>query len=353
MEQKDQFTLGIDLGGTSIRVGLYDAGMRLRDSRHLPTRVAAGPQVSVEEMANAVRSLLRKADCDPANVLGVGIGSPGPINLHSGVLGRLPNLPGWEDFPLRDALADATRLPVVLESDANAAAIGEWKLGAGREARIDSMAMITLGTGVGSGLILLGQVWHGMYGMAGEVGHTTVQVDGLLCGCGTRGCLEMYASANGLVRLARSIADSEQGSAGLKELCARGAACTAQAVAALAEGKNDSGAKLAFDRLGFYLGIGIANLINTLDLPMIVVGGGVASAWPLFSPSMFRAVREFSMVYRLVEPTQWETQETNRTFIRPAQLGPAAGLLGAGILPRLKAQAGQSFHAASTPEMAR
>ena len=109
----------------------------------------------------------------------------------------LPNFPGWDDFPLRDALIEASGLPVWLECDANAAAIGEWKLGAGRSTGLQSMAMLTLGTGVGSGIILDGKVWHGMFGMGGEVGHATVNPEGPVCGCGSFGCLELYASATG------------------------------------------------------------------------------------------------------------------------------------------------------------
>lgn len=335
MSESRAVTIGIDLGGTSIRAGLYDAAMRLVGSESMPTRVAAGPQAAVEEMAAAVRGLLQEqAGGDGAvEALGIGIGSPGPINLRTGVLGLLPNLHGWENFPLRDALAEATGLPVMLESDANAAAIAEWKLGAGKAVGLDSMAMLTLGTGVGSGLILNGRVWHGMFGMGGEVGHTVVQPGGLLCGCGSSGCLEMYASANALIRFAREAARGADASEAMRAL-GDAATLTPLEVALLAEA-GDRSALGTFERLGIYLGIGVANLINTLDLPMIMIGGGVANAWPLFAPAMFRTVREYSVVYRLVEPAQREAMETDRTFIRPAMLGPAAGLLGAGLLPHL------------------
>ena len=328
---QELLTIGIDLGGTSVRVGLYDAAMRLIDIRAMPTRVAAGPESVVEELAEEVRALL------PAGrrLAGIGIGSPGPINLHTGVLGVLPNLPGWENFPLRDTLQRQTGIPVHLESDANAAAIAEWKLGAGREAAVDSMAMITLGTGVGSGLILGGQIWHGIFGMSGEVGHTTVDPNGLLCGCGTRGCLEMYASAKGLQRLASEAGAAPQSSEALRELTGRPQGFTAREVAVLAEEHDDPAAKHVFVQLGRYLGQGLAGLINTLDPPVIVIGGGVASAWNLFAPAMFEAVHEFSVVYRLMAPTQCKTLEPGRTFLRPALLGPSAGLLGAALLPRL------------------
>lgn len=334
-------TIGIDLGGTSVRTGLFDDDMQLVGSRTLPTRVAAGPEAFVAEIASTIAEVLRDSGVAQSSgkLLGIGIGSPGPINLRTGVLGLLPNLPGWGGFALRDALQDATQLPVTLECDANAAAIAEWKLGAGKASALDSMAMLTLGTGVGSGLVLHGRVWHGMFGMGGEVGHASVNPDGPLCGCGSRGCLEMYTSANGLLRLAKAVAESGKGTPALEHIVSDAAGFTPLQIANLAETTGDPGALLAFEQLGHYLGIGIANLINVLDLPMVVVGGGVAGGWRLFAPAMFRAVRDYSVVYRLATPSQTDTLEADRTFIRPALLGPSAGLMGAALLPRLSASA--------------
>ena len=335
MINKHQFTVGIDLGGTTIRVGLFDADLQLLASRSMITRVAAGPRACIGDMAEAIDALLADQELRKSAVLGAGIGSPGPMNLRTGVLGLLPNLPGWDNFPLRDVLAEVAGLPVVLESDANAAALAEWKLGAGKEAGVDSMAMLTLGTGVGSGLILKGRVWHGMFGMGGEVGHTTVETGGWLCGCGSKGCLEAYASATGLIRLVRHLVQTGEPSAELRRLTAEPDGFTPRQVAQLADA-GDRSAKQAYERLGFYLGIGVANLINSLDLPMVVIGGGVAQAWPLFAPALFRTVQEYSVVYRLATPTQLEFMETDRTYIRPAMLGPSAGLLGAALLPTLQ-----------------
>jgi glucokinase len=336
MSELNFATIGIDLGGTTTRVGIFDRDMRTLGSRTMTTRVAAGPQHVVNDMAAAVRSLLESSagQGKPCAPIGIGIGSPGPINLRTGILGLLANFPGWDNFPLRDALIEATGLPVILESDANAAAIAEWKLGAGKTLGLASMAMLTLGTGVGSGLILNGEVWQGMFGMAGEVGHATILPGGLACNCGSRGCLEMYASANGLKRLARTIADSPGSTAALHNLAGGAAEFTPLEVANLAEA-GDRSARLAFEQLGTYLGIGISLLINTLDLPLIVVGGGVAAAWPLFADSMFKSVYDHSVVYRLTAPSQTLTMEPDHAFICQAVLGPSAGLLGAALLPHL------------------
>ena len=329
---QSSISVGIDLGGTSVRIGVCDATLQLLRSHSMPTRVSAGPHAVVEEMAAIIAKLLQGHSS--GRTIGIGIGSPGPINLQTGVLGLLPNFPGWDNFPLRDALWEATGIPVFIESDANAAALAEWKCGSGKISGLQSMAMITLGTGVGSGLILDGKIWHGMVGMGGEVGHATVDPSGLPCACGSRGCLEMYASANGVIRLARGLAQSEQGSAALRNVVERHESFMPLDIAQLAE-QGDHGAMLVFERMGFYLGVGVANLINTLDLPMIVIGGGIASAWDLFAPAMFEAVHNFSVVYRLAEPTQRKHLEHDRTYIRPAIIGPSAGLLGAGMLPFL------------------
>jgi glucokinase len=327
-------TCGIDLGGTSIRVGLFDEDMRMIGSSSMSTRVARGPDSAIAEIVDSLRQLMNKACIE--SLLGIGIGSPGPINLRTGMLGLLPNLPGWENYPLRDALAEATDMPVILESDANAAAIAEWKLGAGRDAGLDSLAMMTLGTGVGSGLILNGHVWHGIYGMGGEVGHTVIQPGGDLCGCGSRGCLEMFASGAGLCRLARQVAASSIGTSALGELVSQPSGFDSRDVAELA-GRGDIAAKQVFTEFGGYLGLGIANLLSTLDLPLVIVGGGVATAWSLFAPSMFEALEHHSVVYRLMRPSRLGALESDRTAIVPAKLGSSAGLMGAALLSRLQA----------------
>jgi glucokinase len=194
--------------------------------------------------------------------------------------------------------------------------------------------MITLGTGVGSGFSLAGQIWHGILGMGGEVGHSCIEPQGLLCACGTRGCLEMYASAAGLLRLVQKASESTKVSAALQELLEQPGGGSASQVGSLAA-SGDPVAKLAFEQFGFYLGLGVANIINTLDLPMILIGGGVADAWELFAQSMFETVRAHSQIYRIAGPKQTKVLERNRTFIGPAKLGSAAGLLGGGLLPHL------------------
>jgi glucokinase len=320
--------IGIDLGGTSLRVGAFDDSMTLLTSRVMPTRVSSGPEAVVSDMADAIASIL---DETHGSAAAVGLGSPGPLNLVTGTLGQLPNFPGWDFFPLRSSLEELTGLRVVLDGDANAAALAEWKLGAGRNEGVGSMAMLTLGTGVGSGIILDGRIWQGIVGMGGEVGHISVNFDGPVCSCGGRGCLEYYASATGIERAARAIAAANPNSK-LAELFATHSTVNARMIADLAA-TGDAEAREIYAQVGRYLGRGLAGLVNTLDLPLYVIGGGVAAAWDLFAVEMFRTLREFSYVYRLQEPSQFARREPGHPFITSATLGSDAGLLGAAMLP--------------------
>ena len=194
------------------------------------------------------------------------------------------------------------------------------------------MAMLTLGTGVGSGIILEGRIWHGIVGMGGEVGHVSVNYDGPTCSCGGRGCLEYYASATGIERSARALASHSHGK--LADLFANNKLVTARMIADLAT-SGDREARALYTQVGRYIGRGLAGLVNTLDLPLYVIGGGVAAAWDLFAPEMFLTLRELSYVYRLQQPSQLRRGEPGRPFITPATLGADAGLLGAAMLPTL------------------
>lgn len=318
--------LGIDLGGTNLRVGAFEEGFQLVSSRVMPTRVSAGPDAVVLDMAEAVASIM---DETGGTATSLGIGSPGPLNLVSGTLGELPNFPGWANFPLRRSLEEATGLQVYLDCDANAAALAEWKRGAGRAEEVSSMAMLTLGTGVGSGLILDGKIWQGMVGMGGEAGHISVNYDGPVCSCGARGCLELYASATAIERAAREAASN--GGSALARLFRQNNSAAAREIASLAEAGDKQAASI-YKGVGVALGRGLGALVNTLDLPLYVIGGGVAAAWDLFAPEMFRVLREQSYVYRLAEPSQHQYRELNRPFITRAVLGSDAGLIGAAML---------------------
>lgn len=330
----DRYSIGVDLGGTNLRVSAYrESGAvpgGIIDSIALPTRVSDGPAAVVDDMAGAIKRLLDKYERG-GHFAGVGIGTPGPLELPEGVMRNPPNLPGFDGFALREALAEKVAESVIIESDANLAALAEFRLGSGKTYAVPSLCMLTLGTGVGNGIILDGRILDGNNGMAGEAGHNTVIPDGADCPCGSKGCLELYASATGVQRMAAASRTLQR-----KQAEADGdfTPPTALEVANLAIA-GDEFALTVFARVGTALGIGIGALVNTLNLPLYVVGGGMSAAWELFAPRMMEELRMRSYVYRLTEPNEEEsrTRSSRKTHVVRAELGSDAGILGACLLP--------------------
>lgn len=317
---KGNYSIGVDLGGTNLRVAAYSGGESFLDSVALQTHLSAGRNQVVRDMREAIEALTARTYGDRV-LVGIAVGSPGPLELPAGILRKPPNLPGWDGFNLKRAIESALGRDVVLENDANLAALAEQKLGAGKKYTVDDVCVLTLGTGVGNGLILNGVIWHGSNGMAGEAGHMIVKDEnGPPCGCGGRGCLEQYASATAVMRMAR-------------ERLGDAAPSSANGVAEMAQAGNEQ-ARIVFDTVGRALAVSLTGLINTLNLPLYLLGGGVCEAWDLFAPAMFRELEARSYVYRLTTPQDPEPEclEAGKTYILKAQLGSAAGLLGACIL---------------------
>jgi glucokinase len=317
----NSWSIGVDLGGTNLRIAAVTQHGEALDTIHLPTRLAAGPQAVLDDMAAAICQLMDK---HPGNLLGIGVGSPGPLELPLGMLHHPPNLPGFDGLNLRLELERRLDRPVQVDSDANLAAYGEFLLGAGRSYGVNSLLMLTLGTGVGCGIVLEGRIWRGMKGAAGESGHGPIFPDGIPCPCGARGCLEMYASATAIVRRAVELGIEPPPSTDRPQL-------TASKIAQLATA-GDERAMRVFDQVGQALGLSLAHLVNALDLPLYVIGGGASAAWPLFAPRMLATLREGSYVYRLSMPRDPNVFEPGKTHIALAQLSDS-GLLGAALLP--------------------
>jgi glucokinase len=336
------FAVGVDLGGTNLRIAAVDEQGRLIEKVALGTKTGLGREHALNEMCEAIRHLSDKYKSS-GELMGVGIGVPGIIDLETGMIRKCPNLPGWPGYPVQDEIEKRLGAPVILENDANAAAFGEKWLGAGRQ--VSDMAMLTLGTGVGGGLVLRGQIWHGMTGMAGEFGHMTVDPEGQLCGCGNRGCLEQYASATAIVRMARElIAEGE--APGLAKAARSDQEFSAKEIYNLAM-RGDEPARRIFRRVGRALGISLATMVNGLNLQMYVIGGGVGSAWDAFSPAIFEELRQRAMVYAATAPAdtrrmpsgasaETETGNGKTTIITRALLGSDAGLFGAARLPMVR-----------------
>jgi glucokinase len=331
------YSIGVDLGGTNLRIAAVDEQGKLVEKTTLETRVAMGRDHVVSDMCAAIRQLSEKHKA-AGKLLGIGIGVPGIIDMETGMVRESPNLPDWADYPARTEIERRLGTRVVLENDANSAALGEKWLGAAKD--VNDMAMLTLGTGVGGGLVLGGRIWHGMAGMAAEFGHTTVEPDGALCGCGNRGCLEAYASATAVVRMARE-AIASGAAPGLAQAAKSDVEFSAKAVYNLSI-QGDQEARRIFCQVGRALGIVLSDMVNALNLPMYVIGGGVASAWDSFAPSMFEELLQRSMVYAATSPepshgrgasAKVKAMGTKKTVVTRAVLGSDAGLYGAARLP--------------------
>jgi len=315
----DFFSIGVDLGGTNLRIASYSGGTDFLDTILLPTRLSEGRERVVRDMCEAIQALSSKDY--GMRLAGVGVGAPGPLELPEGIVRNPPNLPGWDGFNLREAIEEALGMQIEIESDANLAALAEQKVGAGKSQNVESLCMLTLGTGVGSGLILQGHIWHGATGMGGESGHMIVQDEGgAPCGCGGFGCLEQYASAPAVLRMGREIMGDR-------------APSSSHELAVLA--RTDRDALRVFERVGHSLAIALTGLINTLNLPLYLIGGGVSEAWEYFAPAMFHELAVRSYVYRLTQPEVLQPEELvrHKTYICGAELGPRSGLLGACLLP--------------------
>lgn len=331
------YSIGVDLGGTNLRIAAVDDHGKLLEKVTLGTQVALGRDRVVNDMCAAIQQVAAKHR-DSGTFLGIGIGVPGIIDMKTGMVHESPNLPDWADYPARDEIERRLKTRVILENDANAAALGEKWLGAARD--FDDMAMLTLGTGVGGGLVLGGHVWHGMTGMAGEFGHITVEPNGALCGCGNHGCLEAYASATAVVRMARE-AIAGGAAAALARAASSDPEFSAKVIYNLAI-QGDEEARKVFRQVGRALGTVLSDLVNSLNLPIYVVGGGVSNAWDAFAPSIFDELHRRSMVYAATAPdsgpgegasAKVKPNSTTKTVITRALLGSDAGLFGAARLP--------------------
>jgi glucokinase len=321
------FSIGVDLGGTNLRIAAVDETGHFLHSLCAATEVAHGRDSVLDEMSDAIRNLARQFGATH-KLVGIGIGIPGIIDLATGTLHSASNLPGWENYPVKRDLESRLGVPVLLENDANCAALGEQWLGTG--CNVKDLCMITLGTGVGGGFVIDGKPWHGVLGMAGEIGHMTVFPDGLPCACGNYGCLEQYASATAIRRMAME-AIAEGRAPQLARRLESSPGFSSQSVYQCAV-SGDPVALNIFAIAGHALGIALGNLINVFNFPLYVVGGGMSAAWAVFSPALFDELRKRSIVFRAGESAipNWKS-----TMVAPAMLAGDAGLAGAARLPLL------------------
>ena len=279
-KKRHEYIVGVDLGGTNIVVGAMSAdGKQHHAMRSVPTSAELGAEGVADRIVGLIEGVIldtiAQTKAQRRDFIGVGIGAPGPLDRDKGIVIVAPNL-GWRNFPLRDRIGERLNLPATLDNDANCATVGEWWQGAAKGAT--NVVGMTIGTGIGGGIILDGKLFHGSSDVAGEIGHTTIDLNGRHCKCGNYGCLEAYASGPAIATRAREVLVREETASLLPSLVdGRLEAITAEIVYRAAQ-KGDAVASEIVRDTARYLGAGIANLLNILNADVVVVAGGVTQA---------------------------------------------------------------------------
>ncbi|PLR76947.1 glucokinase [Bacillus sp. V3-13] len=319
----EKWIAGVDLGGTTTKLAFINLYGEIIHKWEIPTDTTNGGKNITTNIAKAIDQKLNELDQPKEKLLGIGMGAPGPVNLTTGVIYEAVNL-GWKhEYPLKDLLEVETSLPAVIDNDANCAALGEMWKGAGNGAK--DLVCVTLGTGVGGGVIANGDIVQGVNGAAGEIGHiTSVITGGAPCNCGKTGCLETVASATGIVRIASEKLQAAEGKGELFEIFTRTGAISAKDVFEAAA-KQDPLAEQVVAEVAFHLGLALASIANTLNPEKIVLGGGVSKAGDI----LLNPVREHFANHafpRIAKTTQ----------LALATLGNDAGVIGAAWLVKNK-----------------
>jgi glucokinase len=312
--EKEKMAIGVDMGGTNVRLGLVRPSGEIVERMRLKSNAHLGPDTVVPRLGEAIGNLASLAGGFDGTVVAVGIGIAGNIVPATGLVVLSPNLPGWRNIELKRILEERLGFTVAVENDANVMAVGERWLGAGRD--FSHFICLTLGTGVGGGLILNGKLWRGYWGSGGEVGHMILDPEGDECSCGNRGCLESFASASAICR--KTIEGLKKGEPSLlaeylhhpKDLSAR--------LVAEAARKGDRLALGIFEGVGKSLAVAIGNIMNLLGLEAFLIGGGVSAAWDLFYSAL---KQELDRVCKLFPPEMFQVVRT--------RLGEDGGVLGA------------------------
>lgn len=314
----DNNVIGVDIGGTNIRFGIVKRSGRIVHRLISPTMAQLGREAVIGNIINGIEKLVTVSNIKKKSILGIGLGAPGFID-NKGIIAFSPNLPGWQDVDLNKIIRSRFKMQVVIENDANAAAFGERWLGAGIKSQ--NLLCITLGTGVGGGIILNNKIWHGDKGMAGEIGHITVNPDGPLCSCGNYGCLEAYSSGTGIVN--RMIDAMRKGkNTSLLSMIKDGINEITPEKVFIAARKGDPLSLEFVEDAGKYLGIAISGVVNLLNIKTIILYGGLVSSFGLFSKRMKEEI-----IKRTISSFSKEV------MVLKAGLKQDAGIIGAaGIL---------------------
>lgn len=313
MEKK---VIGIDVGGTNLRGALVSPDGKIINRMKIASDADHGIEAVVDNLVRLIKNIGGGED-----VSAVGFGIPGIIDFKAGIITQAPNICNVNNYPIRESLRArlGDSVPVIIENDANCAAVGEWWMGAGKD--VGSLVIITLGTGVGGGIVLDGKLWRGADGFGGEVGHMTIYPDGPRCNCGNYGCLEVYSSATGVRRMVKEILSDSNSKTALRELVNDedpGRMPEAVMKAAL---DGDRAALGIWEQFGTALGIGMASLVNILNVEMIVIGGGVSQAWEMFIGKALAELKRRAL-----------RAPAERVEVMKSVLGDDAGIIGASYL---------------------
>jgi glucokinase len=307
---------GIDIGGTKIGIMLGTADEKVLLERVIPTQIKLGPYKILECVIETIEEMKSQSS---TRLVAVGIGCGGPLDLERGLVMSPPNLPGWDEFPIVELVGEKLRVPVRLENDANAAALGEYVYGAGRG--FENIVYVTISTGIGGGIIIMGKVLRGLASGTGEIGHLTVIPNGPLCGCGAHGCLEAVCSGTAIARRARELLAERQPSI-IEQMVGDPSQITSQVISAAAAGGDELACRI-WDEMVFFLSIGIGNVITLLAPEAVIIGGGVASSGEQLLGPLRSLIRQNVKILPI-----------ERVQILQAYLGNKSGAYGALIIGR-------------------
>ncbi len=308
--------IGIDIGGTKISVVIAESNGNILKKETFPTEGAKPPKGTLDRLKRTIHSIMRNLSLNNKDIKGIGIGCVGPLDPKSGIVISPPNLPAWRNVHIKDEFSSEFSLPIIMDNDANAAALGEKFFGAGKNVR--NLFYYTVSTGIGGGLVIDGKIYQGASFDAGEVGHATILPDGPMCEyCKKRGCLEILSSGTAIARIAKELVSKDKDSLILKLADNDINKITSQVVIEAVK-KADKTACVIWNDAVRYLGISVANIIQTFNPEMIVIGGGVSKAGDLLFKPLRKTAREYS----------WQ-RGYEACSIVPAQLGDNVGDLGA------------------------
>lgn len=310
--------IGIDVGGTNVKIALVDGEGKIIYSNSVPTYAQMGYEYTVNNIKQAIHDLMKETNTDAKEIEGIGFDFPGQVDYKTGVVKLAPNIPGWVNVPIAQMIEEEFNIQTRIDNDVRCAALGELKFGAGKGC--ENFVCITVGTGIGSGLVINGQLVRGAANAAGEIGHIKLQMNGgPICGCGDTGCLEAFASGPSIVAMAQEYLKGGK-STKFREMAGADGEITPYIVAKAAEA-GDPVAKRIFEIVGTYIGMGLVSVINLLNPEKVIIGGGVAAAGDLLLDPIRKTIKERAMVVA-----------GNSVEIVPAELGNSAGVIGASML---------------------